>query len=450
MLITHGLMAVAVACGALIFAPRARADGESADATDARIRRLEEALKAQAAETDRLRSDFNAYRRQNPSVIAPSQDEIASAVSTYLSNSGASRADRSEIVERPLGGDSIGHGVRWGGYFHWLYKADSKDPTEFSLLRLVLAADAEITDKIDFSSEIEFENGGISDENAGEVVIEKAEVAFHCCDAFTPKLGWLLVPFGRYNRYHDDPMNDFSERPFTADKLVPTGFGQPGIGVEGAMPFGGGHVFSYDVALTNGYKDAFTADEGVRDARHEGDENDGKQVWGRAAVRWDARCALDALETGISGTYGIYDLADRNAITGFAADFLLRKGPFEMRCEYVAYHYDRNAFDPAGSIEGQNALWLEAAWHFMPTSLLCTRNCVTTETSLFTLAVRYEQQDLDDHVRGATFEDDLRAWSVGLNYRVTERTVFRVDHTWFDAETEPDTTRWAMSFSTYF
>ena len=45
-------------------------------------------------------------------------------------------------------------------------------------------------------------------------------------------------------------------------------------------------VFSYDIAFTNGYRDAFTADEGVREARHAEDENDGKQVWGRAVAHW--------------------------------------------------------------------------------------------------------------------------------------------------------------------
>jgi hypothetical protein len=58
--------------------------------------------------------------------------------------------------------------------------------------------------------------------------------------------------------------------------------------------------------------------------------------------------------------------------------------------------------------------------------------------------------DLDDRTDGATFEDDLTAWGVGLNYRVTERTVFRVDHTWFLPESGDERTLFAASFSTYF
>jgi hypothetical protein len=437
--------AVVIAVSAAVSAGRARADdgpGGAGDTADARLRRLEAALAEQRAETDRLRRDFDTYRREHPSGTALTADEIQSAVSSYLSSAPAGGVE--------LAPTSGGRGVRWGGYFHWLFQDESTEVSQFDLLRLVLAADADITDHIDFSMELEIEHGGISDENEGEIVIEKAEVGFHCGDALNPKVGWLLVPFGRYNKYHDDPINDFSDRPFTARFLVPTGFGQPGAGVEGAFPFGCGHVFTYDVAVTNGYKDAFTADEGVREARHEGDENDGKQAWGRFAVQWDARCALDTLETGVSGTWGIYDDADKNEITGFAADILLRKGPFEAKGEYVVYDYERNAGDPPGSIEGQSGLWVEGAWHFFPCAWRCARGCVVTETSLFTVAARYQWMDLDDHVHGATFEDDLRAFSLGLNYRVTERTVFRVDHTWYDAASEADRTQWSFSVSTYF
>ena len=37
-----------------------------------------------------------------------------------------------------------------------------------------------------------------------------------------------------------------------------------------------------------------------------------------------------------------------------------------------------------------------------------------------------------------------------LNYRLTERTVFRVDHTWFFAEAEGDESRFTISFATFF
>lgn len=432
--ILGGCVAVAAAAS---FAPGAVAD----DGPDDRIRRLEEALERQAAAMEGLRRDFDAYRREHPPGVAPTDDEIRAAVGAYLASSGA--------AELRLDAAAPPHGLRFGGYFHWRFQDGSEDASYFDQHRVVLTADADITRCIDFEMELEIEHGGVSDEIEGEVVLEKAEVQAHLSDLFNPKVGWLLVPFGRYNLYHDDPINDLTNRPFTARYLVPTGFGQPGIGADGAAPFGCGHVFSYDVAVTNGYRDAFDAENGVRDARQAEDENEGKQVWGRLAVTWETG-VLDHLETGLSGTYGLYDADDDEAITGFALDLLARKGPFELKAEYVAYHYERDAGAPPDAVEGQSALWLEAAWHFFPCAWRSCRSCLVEDTSLFTLVARWQTMDLDDDVTGASFNDDLSAWTAGLNYRVNERTVFRVDHTWYDAARDEDRTEWTVSVSTFF
>jgi hypothetical protein len=418
--------------------PVARADGPP-DAEE-RIRRLEEALRAQAEATDRLAREFDAYRRENPSAARSTEQEIGRSIDAYL----ASLPSTSLPVAGPAR-----PGVEWGGYLTLEYLDESAQNSRFDLHRLVLDASASIADRIDFRAEIEIEHGGVSDEIDGEIVVERAEVRFHVCDALVPKVGWLLVPFGRYNLQHDDPMNDFTLRPFTARYLVPTGFGQPGAGAEGSVPVGR-HVLSYDVALTNGYKDDFTATAGVRDARQARDQNDGKQVWGRVAVAWDAGRALDAIETGVSGTWGIYDDEDDDAISGLGLDFLVRMGPFEAKGEYVVYDIGRGAGDPPGAVRGQAGLWLEAAWHFFPSFWRCARNALVTDTSLFTVAARYQWMDLDDSQDGASWEDDIEALSIGLNYRITERSVFRIDHTWYDAEGGDDRTQWAASFSTYF
>lgn len=304
---------------------------------------------------------------------------------------------------------------------------------------------------IDLEFEIEFEHGGVSDEVPGEIVIEQAELSFHLSDGFTPLIGAILIPFGRYNLRHDDPINDLTHRPFTATFLMPTGYCQPGIGAQGAAPFGCGHAFQYKVAVTNGYKDDFNVDKGVRDARAPWDEdnNDSKQVWGRAAATWRLPW-ISYLETGLSGTWSKYDDADKNTLTGFGADVLVRYGAFEFSGEYLRQDYGRNANDPPDAVRGQWAWYAQAAYHFFPDWFLGCNNCLKGDTSLFTLVARYEEQDLDDQVNGASFRDDLGALTIGLNYRVTERTVFRVDHTSFFAESADDEDRWTFSFSTYF
>lgn len=434
-------------CACLCAALLVRGPGGAARADDLdaeRLQRVEELVRRQAEQMSSLRAEFEAYRRTHPDERRLTDDEVRRAVDGYLA---AAPSSAFRVDDTP----SHGLGIRWGGYAQFVYEAPSDAHSHFDLHRLVLRGDAEITTCIDLDFEIEFEHGGVTDEVPGEIGIEQAEISFHLSDAFTPLVGGILIPFGRYNLHHDDPLNDLTNRPFTATYLMPTGYCQPGIGVRGAGPFGAGHAFEYKVALTNGYKDDFNADEGVRDARPpwDADTNESKQIWGRAAATWCVP-GLSVLETGLSGTWSKFDDADRNTLTGVSADVLLRRGPFELSAEYLRQDYERNANDPPDAVRGQWAYYVQGAYHFLPEWFCDRGGCLVTDTSLFTLVARYERQNLDDRVRGASFLDDLSALTLGLNYRITERQVLRVDHTWFFAERADDEDRWTFSFSAFF
>ena len=265
------------------------------------------------------------------------------------------------------------------------------------------------------------------------------------------KLGALLIPFGRFNLFHDDPLNDFTMRPFTGRYMVPSGFGQPGIGAEGVFSLGCPGALSYNVAITNGFDDGFTTDSGARGARAswKSDNNASKQVWGRLnAILTVPR--TDNFEVGVSGTWSRYDDEDDHDLYGFGADFNVMVGPFEFEGEYIQYDLDRDVDAPIEDPRRQSALWLEAAYHFFPCGWNCPRKPFVTWTSHFTLAVRYQTMDLNDRLRGGSFNDDLHAYGIALNYRITEDSVFRIDWTYFDALYEDDRTEFTASFSTYF
>jgi hypothetical protein len=433
-----GWAAALGAVAALAAPPAARAEDEAS-----RVGRLEEALRRQSEEMARMRRDFDEYRSRNPAMPGMTEGELAVAVDSYLAGAPPAIAAGSPAPPRGLG---------WGGYFHTEFLAPSNSTRNtIDVHRLILAANSTITDHIDFRTEIEIEHGGINNNFGpldGDILVEFAEVVFRVHDAFNPKVGAILIPFGGYNHRHDDPMNDFTLRPYTARFFVPTGFGQPGIGVEGAAPFGCGHVFSYDVALTNGFDDEFSAANGVRASRHSwrSDNNDDKQLWGRVQGAFDV---LDGVEVGLSGTWGRYDDDGENDLWGWGVDLLARWGPVEVKGEYIAYDIERDADDPADAVEGMEGFWLEAAYHFFPDFWRGCTGAFKTDTSLFTLAVRWQHQDTNEDVEGAHLNDDLTQWSVGLNYRITEATVFRVDHTWFLADEAEDFEQWAVSFSTY-
>lgn len=456
-----GLVLAGAAVGPL--AGPARAD----DALEQRLQQLETLLRQQGAELARLRAEA-ASRGEATSPPAPAPAAVAPApvaVSPWTAPSPATglsapppadpravvaaAAPGSGVRASNLDGDLPG-GVRWGGYgtVEWIAPSDAN--SHFDLHRLVLTLDAPITRCLDFQGEIEFEHGGIGGPLDGEVIVEQAAFTFRLTDWLHLKAGALLVPFGRTNLYHDDPIHDFTLRPWTGRFLVPTGWGVPGVGAEGAVALGC-HTLTYDVALNNGVKDAFSPSSGIRTARQdwEADNNENKQVFGRVAMAWRVP-GFARLETGVSGTFGTYDDAGENDLTGFGLDLMARAGPFEVTGEVLRYDLERDAADPAGAIRGLSGLWVQAAYHFFPSFLCGCRGCLVEDTSHFTLAVRYMTTDLDDAVEGAAFRDDLKSWGVALNYRLTERTVIRVDHTWFDPVNGDGTRELTVSLSTYF
>jgi len=436
-----------------LLAMPARADDEANGSID----RLEKLLLEQSRQIQALREQL-ATRTPPPPSLPPTQapptraapaDDLAAPVPST-----ATIAPPREVLLTQQRLERTGQGLaglRWGGYASLEYTGGTDRNSHFDVHRMVLQFDGQVTDCIDVQGEIEFEHGGIGGGNRdGDVELEQFAFAWHLSDAFNLKIGAPLVPFGRYNLHHDDPLNDFTVRPWVARTMVPTGYAEPGVGVFGSWQVGCG-TFSYDVLLSNGLADGFTNSGGVRGSRHswKSDNNENKQLWGRFTYT-QARGFFDYVEAGLSGTWGRYDDAGDNDLFGFAADLLLRKGPFEFQGEYYRYDIDRDALDPAAAVRGMDALRLELAYHFFPCSWRACKNCLVQDTSLFTLAARYQTMDLDDRVRGASFNDDAESWTVGLNYRLNERTVVRLDHQWVLPERAGDERLWSLSFSSYF
>ena len=85
-----------------------------------------------------------------------------------------------------------------------------------------------VTERIAFSTELEIENVGINVQDTfrfrGEVVLEFAAMDFELTDWLSVRSGVLLVPLGKLNLVHDEPIQDFAERPLVSTFLIPTTF----------------------------------------------------------------------------------------------------------------------------------------------------------------------------------------------------------------------------------
>jgi hypothetical protein len=432
-----------------------------------------------AAETPKSASDSER--------IASLESEIGDLkklVAALVGGGGAGTAPATEAtsgtrksvggVEKPQLGATI------GGYFSLEYR-DEEGPkkTEFDQHRLIILLNSWISDYVEFDAEIEIEGGGadVGFLSGNEILVEYAELRFDTLawsdaawsDLLTVKAGLILVPFGKFNSMHDDPLNDLTDRPFIR-RVLPVAFDQPGVGLEGSLPMGtwgplGAVSVSYDAAVIQGFINNFTNNGGGRDARNSfrADNNNWKDVVGRFSFA-SFPGKGNSIELGVSGYYGKYDVRQDREITGFAVDASWRTGAlgtaagfdfgsFELIAEYQELNLHRKDIDgPAlGATRGLNAYYVQANFHFWPSSW---RGGLFNKESTFTAVVRYEENDLNDRVTGSAQNDDRSAITFGLNLRITEKTVFKVSwqkiHSAINNADTDNLELFVMSIATYF
>jgi len=422
-----------------------------ADEKDDRIKKLEE-------ETAELRKAVKELKDERS---VPNDDAaIRAAVDDYLLRSGRTPEPPSRYagpggVMRPAGRITL------GGYFSTRYLSAEADGTNaFQDMRMVPQLHADITDKIAFNTEIEWEHGGITDEHGGEIAVEYAELSFRFSDRFKFKVGTLLVPFGAFNQNHDDPINEMSSRPTVARFVVPSALSGPGVGAEGAFDVSDDASLTYDAVVNNGFSDDITPDEGLRTARtlFEEDDNHDKTVFARVGVVPTVP-HVDALTVGVSGAVGkIGEQSDR--LRGYGADASGKVGPWEFKGEYDAFGVDRSSdaappVDAVGDLGPTRGLhgWYAQTLYRITDSWVRSLPCAEKDASV-ALIVRRDMVDLNDRVHGASEQDDERAWSFGVTYRPTSKTAIKIEYRSASSGAEGSEGRkrdlFAVEFATYF
>ncbi|HET6201439.1 MAG TPA: hypothetical protein VFI25_01410 [Planctomycetota bacterium] len=433
---------------------------------DDRVRQLETRVEAQARELE-------AQRRFIEELRAWLAGRTASAPSRELA--GELRRLDAALGEAPLPDSGRRRpppsGVSVGGYFTLQFVTEEGRNSTFDAVRLVPQISGEIAPDLKFSTEIEFEHGGVADFlDDGEIAIEYAELRWSLDPALAPKVGVLLIPFNRFNLVHDDPLNELNDRPFVARHVVPSAFGQPGFGVEGAFAGEGGIPLNYDLVVSNGFDEAFTTNDGSREARapFNEDNNHDKALFARVGFV-PPLPLLDAADLGASFNTGKYDNEGKRGCVGYGVDWFLRKGPLDLLGEWAAIDLERRPGDgpPAldlngngvlGDVPGEfdlprglHGLYAQANFHFLPEAWRGRRPF--TEESEFTLAVRFDTSDLNDRVVGATPRDDREAWTVGINFRPVRKTAIKASYQWIRTPFDgPDDVgnAFVLGVSTYF
>ncbi|MCA8940437.1 MAG: hypothetical protein KDB07_11540 [Planctomycetes bacterium] len=357
--------------------------------------------------------------------------------------------------------------AKLGGYFSLAYRGefgrDRSNTTHFDQHRFVPQLDFQIHDFVTFSSEIEIEGGGSDVDFLGdnEILVEYAELEFKIMDEFRAKAGLILVPFGRYNMVHDDPLHDLFDRPFVARRIVPSAFDQPGIAFAGDIAMEG-FSFHYDLAVTQGFDDEFTTNGGSRDSRQSfrGDDNSNKAVWLRASVTPDFAYLMGnediAASMGISVNQQTIGHRDFDT-TGWGIDGQARWNPQDMlegrftlafEGEWAAIQINR---DDTEGVNNLDASYIQLGFQYRPWNDGDWKGWLR-DSGYVALTLRYECNDLDDRQVGGSVRDDREAFTFGLAFRPFLKTVIRSEWKAINSSGQPtdEADRFVFSISTYF
>ncbi len=422
-------------------APSLRAGDE---ALAKRLDRQNEQLKQLQHEVARLRAKESTER------VA-----IESEVEEYLA---ASDVEDQPRHNRGTIGTGFGNRVRLGGYFSLEFRDDGDGQTmEFDQHRLVPKIQADIAEAITFETEIEIEGGGadVGFLDGNEILVEYAVLVFELIEnQLDFSAGLILVPWGRFNLYHDDPLNDLTDRPLVARRIGATAFDQPGVSLSGTATLGGDWFLDFNVALVQGFDDGFSTNGGVRDARQSfrSDNNDNKQVFGRVVIDVPSGW-FDLVEFGVSFTYGKHDSSGELANYGFGFDLFVKRGAFELIAEYMNLRIEQPAGAALSEPRRMDGWYVEIAYHFFPGNWR-GRHRLFTDESTFTFVVRVEGIDLNNNTDGSAFRDDLFQVTIGFNFRPVERNVLKFSYTFVDSDQTGfdggSADRFLISWATFF
>lgn len=323
--------------------------------------------------------------------------------------------------------DQSGFGsVSVGGYMDHEFADFENTKSTFDQHRWILNVGAELHERLRFYSEYEIEHGGTDASGSGEAKVEQAWVDYKIIDEFNLRGGALLVPFGRYNLYHDSDLQDLTARPIVTRDIIPTTWTESGAGFWGEFD----RAFNieslkigYEAYVINGLDDGFS-DTGLGNSRGslQLDNNNNKAMVGRVVVS----PALGH-EVGVSGYTGRYNNED-DYITAGAVDLLSTWGPVELLGEYAHFNVD----EPAASNVANNfeGFYAQLNYHFWPKFMDRTFLKTGFDHPTFTLAGRYDWVRISDDGDVTVGDNEEDRWTLGLNYRPVESWVFKVEYQW--------------------
>ncbi|HEX9779958.1 MAG TPA: porin [bacterium] len=426
-------------------------------ASAATVEELERQVEAQGKLISELQRQVHALHQTRGAQPEGAAAADESAPSTWperaqeFSRQGASPA-LGGVGTKPFLVD-FGKRAYLGGYADLEYKDSESGNAAFRQHRLIPFIYADVSERVKFATEIEFEYGG-PDNNAsdGEVKVEFATIDYLLTEAANLRAGIVLSPLGKLNAVHDSPLQDLTERPLVNQFIIPTTLSEAGAGLFGSFAPTDLSQVSYEAYLVNGFSGLtgesaanvmISRASGLRSARgsQKSDLNDEPALVGRVAVS-----PFLGLEVGGSTHIGAYDTRGDNMLGIYVLDATWQHGPFELLAEGAYAAIEKNALaDSLGVPDDLYGYYVQGNYHFMPQALRSWAPKVFTDESIFTLVNRWDWVNLDGN--------RTQRYTLGLNFRPREETVLKTDFQ-FNEESglldSIDDNAFLVSVATYF
>lgn len=316
----------------------------------------------------------------------------------------------------------------------------------FDARSVELLLGASLTDRLKTFMEIEFERTAQTSAGPrqGQVEVEQGWIEYVIADSFVPRFGVVLVPFGRFNLDHFDPMRDLTDRPIVVRRIIPTTWAEAGAGFTGTL-FPGEFLNSswiedftiaYQLYVLNGLTNRMS-DTSMRAARGAfgSDNNANKAVAGR--IEWGL---MPGIEIGTSGYAGTYD-SQGHTISGVDVDWKLWRGPWEFIGEFAWFWLQAGGMQstvPLLTVPGTlSGGYVQANYHFWFDILNKTFLGERFESPTLTGVVRYGHARIADDSDAGLGPNKEERVTVGLNYRPVESVVFKLEYQFNNTWNEP-------------
>ncbi len=329
----------------------------------------------------------------------------------------------------------LGENIEFDLYTTVEYEDFHKTDSLIDAKNLELLASVHLNDRLMAFAEIEFERTAktSSGSRQGEVEVEQSWLEYSINEYFNPRVGVILVPFGKYNAEHFEPFRDLTDRPIVMRRVVPATWAEAGIGFTGSAFPGqkldglfGDLTLDYQFFMINGLSNEFT-DTGIRNARGAfgRDSNNNKAMVGRLGIMPSSNT-----EIGVSGYYGDYDSKDHK-MSGFDVDWKFTKGPFELLGEYAIFDLEHGGVESDGTTQVpdyMHGVYIQANYHFWFDFLNNTFLGRDFDGPTFTSVLRYDKVRIDDDGDVGTGANREERLTIGLNYRPVETWVLKLDY----------------------